>query len=161
MDIIQDNIELLLLILLLFSLIMLVAVIILIIQQSKMRRKYAQMMKGKQIVDFESTVINIQNELKQLKTVEQEQDKQMEDVKEKLKYMKANLGILRYNAFAQQGNDLSFSLAILDDQMSGVVLTGLHNREDSYIYAKSIEKGQSKYALSPEEKAVIDQALEK
>lgn len=161
MGIIVDNIEITLLALFSMSLVLLICVMILVTQQIKMRRKYTEMMKGEHITDFESVVIHIQDELKQLKTNEQEQDKRIEALKENMKHMKANLGMLRYNAFDQRGNDLSFSLAILDEQMNGVVLTGLHNREESYIYAKPIEKGQSKYALSPEEKTVIDQAVGK
>ena len=47
---------------------------------------------------------------------------------------------------------MSFSLAILSEQEEGIVLTGLHNRESSYVYAKPLKDGQSKYPLSPEEK---------
>ena len=43
-------------------------------------------------------------------------------------------------------------LAILSEQEEGIVLTGLHNRESSYVYAKPLKDGQSKYPLSPEEK---------
>lgn len=161
MGIIVDNIEIALLTIFLISLILLICVIVLVAQQMKMRRKYAEMMKGKDVSDFESVVIRIQEELKQLKTNEQEQEKRIDAIREQMKYMKANVGMIRYNAFDQRGNDLSFSLAILDEQMNGVVLTGLHNREESYIYAKPLEKGQSKYALSPEEKSVIDQAVRK
>lgn len=74
--------------------------------------------------------------------------------------MKSKVAMKRYNAFGERGNDLSFSLAILDDNHSGIVLSSLHNRENSYIYAKPLEKGESPYPLSPEEKEVIALALQ-
>ncbi|MNC64127.1 hypothetical protein D3C75_1143020 [compost metagenome] len=74
-----------------------------------------------------------------------------------MRTMKSNVSIKRYNAFSQQGSDLSFSMAILDDEQDGVVLTGIHSREESYLYAKPVDKGQSSYTLSPEEKEVIAQ----
>ena len=50
---------------------------------------------------------------------------------------------------------MSFSLAILSEEEEGIVLTGLHNRESSYVYAKPLKDGQSKYPLSPEEKEAV------
>lgn len=73
--------------------------------------------------------------------------------------MKSKVAMKRYNAFGERGNDLSFSLAILDDNHSGIVLSSLHNRENSYIYLP-LEKGESQYPLSPEEKEVIALALQ-
>jgi hypothetical protein len=71
--------------------------------------------------------------------------------------MKSRLGVQRYNAFSQEGgSDLSFSIVILDEEQDGVVLTGIHGREQTFIYAKPVEKGQSSYSLSPEEKVLID-----
>jgi hypothetical protein len=74
-----------------------------------------------------------------------------------LKKMKSKVGIHRYNAFSDTGSDLSFSVAILDEYQDGVLLTGIHNREQTYIYAKPIQRGQSQYTLSPEEKEAIIQ----
>ncbi|MNC83530.1 hypothetical protein D3C75_1375330 [compost metagenome] len=49
-------------------------------------------------------------------------------------------------------------MAILNDYRDGVVLTGIHSREQTFMYAKPLTKGESTYALSPEEKKVIELA---
>ena len=65
------------------------------------------------------------------------------------------MGIVRFSAFENQGSDLSFSLALIDDRENGVVLTSLFGRDDSRIYAKPVENGDSVYTLSDEEKKAI------
>ena len=69
------------------------------------------------------------------------------------------IGIVRYNAFKDVGSDLSFSIALLDDYNTGVVLSGIYARDNSNIYAKPIEKGISKNILSEEEKEAINKAI--
>ena len=69
------------------------------------------------------------------------------------------VGIIRYNAFKDVGSDLSFALALLDDQNNGVVLNGIYAREMSNIYAKPIENGKSNYVLSEEESQAIQKAI--
>ena len=69
------------------------------------------------------------------------------------------IGLVRYNAFKDTGSDLSFTLAILNEENTGVVLNGIYGRDMSNIYAKSVEKGQSKNILSEEEKEAISKAI--
>jgi len=65
----------------------------------------------------------------------------------------------RFRAFEDVGSDLSFALALLNQDGNGVVLSSIHNREEARIYAKPVIKGQSEYSLSDEEKKVISKAL--
>jgi len=68
------------------------------------------------------------------------------------------VGVLRYNAFENMGSDLSFSIALLDKNDDGVVVSGIYSRDSSSTYAKPIVKGKSKYSLSSEEIQSIDLA---
>ena len=69
------------------------------------------------------------------------------------------IGIVRYSAFKDTGSDLSFAVALLDENNDGVVFNGIYSREMSNIYAKPVEKGNSKYPLSNEELQAIDRAI--
>ena len=80
-------------------------------------------------------------------------------IDENIKRCTQKIGIVRYNAFKDVGSDLNFTLAILDDYNNGVVLNGIYARDSSNIYAKPIEKGQSKYILSEEEKEAVNKAI--
>jgi hypothetical protein len=85
---------------------------------------------------------------------------QIKTMRELMQAMKSRLGVIRYNAFSEQGSDLSFSIALLDERQDGVVLTGLHSRDISYLYAKPINGGKSSYALSNEEKEAINRSMQ-
>lgn len=70
------------------------------------------------------------------------------------------VGLFRYNPFDDLGSDQSFSLSILDSSNSGVVLTSLHHRNFTRIYAKPIKNGQGdNITLSNEEKSAIVKAI--
>ncbi|MBI2009566.1 MAG: DUF4446 family protein [Candidatus Chisholmbacteria bacterium] len=69
------------------------------------------------------------------------------------------IGFIRYNPFSDTGGDQSFCLALLDGQDNGVVISSLHSRDQTRIYAKKISRGKSPgYTLSKEERAVITRA---
>ena len=71
------------------------------------------------------------------------------------------VAILRYNAFSDVGSDLSFSIALLDNDDNGVVITNLYGRESSTTYAKPVDKGHSTYILTGEEEESIALARKK
>lgn len=66
------------------------------------------------------------------------------------------IGLVRYNPFADNGGNLSFSMALLDGHNSGVVITSMHGRETNRIYAKPITKGESEFTLTKEEQQAIN-----
>lgn len=69
---------------------------------------------------------------------------------------KCKINITRFNPFENVGGDQSFILTILDQANSGVILTSLHNRDLTRIYAKPIKNGQTENnTLSKEEKLAI------
>ena len=69
------------------------------------------------------------------------------------------VGVIRFNPFADTGGDQSFAVALLDAQGNGVVLSSLHGRADTRIFAKPVQAGRSKHALSDEEQDAIRKAL--
>ena len=68
--------------------------------------------------------------------------------------------IVRFNPFGDIGGDQSFSLALLDENNDGVVLTSHYGREENRVYGKSIIKGKSEHVLSKEEEDAITKAIE-
>ncbi|MCJ7619845.1 MAG: DUF4446 family protein [Anaerolineae bacterium] len=78
----------------------------------------------------------------------------------KLRRSLQRLGLVRFNAFEGLGGEQSFAVALLDDEGGGVVLSSLHGRGESRLYAKPVEKWDSTYALSVEEKEAIGRAHE-
>lgn len=69
-------------------------------------------------------------------------------------------GLVRYNPFSNVGGDQSFSLALLDGNNNGIIITSLYGREGTRVYGKPIENGTSKkYSLSDEEKEAVEKAI--
>ncbi len=66
--------------------------------------------------------------------------------------------LVRYDAFDDVGGEQSFSLALLDSQGSGLVLTSVYSRNDVRVYAKSIRDGRASHALSQEEERLLRDA---
>jgi hypothetical protein len=69
-----------------------------------------------------------------------------------------HLGLVRYDAFADVGGRLSWSLALLDDGGDGVVLTAIHGRSEARSYAKSIAGWSCEQPMSPEEQDAVASA---
>ncbi|MBI2624891.1 MAG: DUF4446 family protein [Candidatus Nealsonbacteria bacterium] len=68
-------------------------------------------------------------------------------------------GVVRYNPFREIGGDQSFSIAFLDKDNNGVVVTSLFSKEGNRVYAKPLKNGKSKYSLSKEEEKAIETAV--
>jgi Protein of unknown function (DUF4446) len=68
------------------------------------------------------------------------------------------VGLVRFNPFEDTGGNQSFALALLDAEGNGWVLSSLHARNGTRMYAKAIRGGRSEGALSDEENAAIKQA---
>jgi uncharacterized protein YlxW (UPF0749 family) len=69
-----------------------------------------------------------------------------------------HLAVVRYDAFGDMGGHLSWSMALLDDQGDGVVITSIHGRSDARTYAKPVTGWSSDQQLSPEEEDAITHA---
>ena len=140
--------------------VLLISYVVLIIKTSNLNKRYKQFMKklgnGKNIEeDLENymyRVEKVERQNSELHLICKEMGNQLSGCVQKI-------GIVRYNAFKDTGSDLSFALALLDDDNTGVVMNGIYSREMSNIYAKPVEKGKSPYTISEEEKLAIDKAI--
>jgi hypothetical protein len=66
--------------------------------------------------------------------------------------------VIRYDAYEELGGRQSSSIALLDSQQSGVVISSINQREHGRVYVKQIHRGESEFELLPEEKQAIDVA---
>ncbi|CAN7168064.1 DUF4446 family protein [Paenibacillus sp. LjRoot56] len=153
------NAEYVMLVCFAFILVLLVMVIIISIRLSSLRKRYTRMINGTSAENMEQLLIDMQNALNEQKAESVKASTQISNIHQSIKKMTSNIKVRRYNAFNEGGSDLSFSLAMLNEEQDGVIITGIHSREQMYVYAKPIAKGQSSYTLSPEEKETLTQTL--
>lgn len=67
--------------------------------------------------------------------------------------------LLRFSAFEDAGGDQSFTVALLDENSDGMVLSGLYGRAGGRVYAKPVARGASSYTLTAEEARAIEEAV--
>lgn len=143
------------------NLVLLIAFLVVATKMSKLSKKYKEFMQklgnGKNLEeDLENYMYRVERVEKQngeINSIIKAMDSDLEKCIQKI-------GIVRYNAFKDVGSDLSFTLALLDENDNGIVLNGIYSREMSNIYAKPVEKGKSTYTLSEEEQEAIRKAVE-
>ena len=94
--------------------------------------------------------------LKKLKKDLREVSKELKILKEDKKFSIQKVGLVRFNPFKEIGGNQSFSVALLDDNYDGIVITSFYGREGNRVFAKPIKNGKSKYLLSSEEKRAVE-----
>ena len=70
----------------------------------------------------------------------------------------ARQGLVRFSPFEDTGGNQSFALALLDESDDGLIISSLHSRTGTRIYAKAVSNGKADATTSPEETQAIDQA---
>lgn len=136
-----------------------ILVIILFKSLNKVERKYRKFMRGTNGKNIEELILK---EIENIEKANENSQKALEECERlttKIKSCAQKIAIMRYKAFENVGSDLSFSIAILDGNNDGVLITGIYGREESITYAKPVDKGISRYDLSEEEKQVLNEAI--
>ena len=96
--------------------------------------------------------------LKNLEERLKKTDKKLQILEKNSKFFLQKVGIVRFNPFPEVGSNQSFSIALLDNNNNGVVITSLYSREENRVYGKPIKNGISEYSLSKEEIKAIKRA---
>lgn len=158
----MENINLLLQNYLLIIILVLLAFLIILFMLYKGQKKELEALKEKydfftqgDNTNWDELLTKTLTEVRAAKIDMQTLEANQEAMREQMKNCVQKVKLMRYNAFADTGSDLSYSLALLDENNNGVVLSSIYGREDNRTYAKPIENGKSTYNLSDEEKQVL------
>ena len=158
----MENINLVLQNYLLLVIIVLLALVIILYVMYKGQKKELQALKEKydfftqgDNVNWDELLTKTLTEVRAAKAEMQALEENQQAMREQMKSCVQKVKLMRYNAFADTGSDLSYSLSLLDENNNGVVLSSIYGREDNRTYAKPIENGKSTYNLSEEEKKVL------
>ena len=79
---------------------------------------------------------------------------------QQLKKCYKHSAVVHYNAFGDISGNLSFSMAVLDDNLDGFIMTSLYGHDSSSIYLRDVCKGKCTVTISEEEKYVLEHAAE-
>lgn len=125
---------------------------------SSLKSKYKRLTKGSSGKNMEHIIVEHINKLEDVQQMLGDTNNRIEMLDNKIKACVQKVGFIRYNAFKDTGSDLSYSIALLNENDDGVIITGIHGRAESVSYAKSVSKGKSKYSLSVEELQALERA---
>lgn len=138
-----------------------IMIIVLFKAVGRVENRYRKLMKGTNNKNLEEMLLERLDSIEDAKEISKKVLNECEKLEIKMKECIQKVAIMRYKAFENVGSDLSFSIAMLDDNNDGVILTGIYGRQESTTYAKPIDKGISRYDLSEEELYVLNEASNK
>ncbi|MBS4534530.1 DUF4446 family protein [Clostridium sp. D2Q-14] len=144
--------------LILFSLFLFLLFLVQEYRVSYIKKKYNKIFEGSEEKSIEKMLFKHLDEVNNVKKQVEYMENYTSKIEQKLKNTIQKIGMIRYNAFDDMGSDLSFSLALLDDNDTGIVISSLYSRNESITYGKPVINGESDYKLSIEEIQAIDRA---
>ena len=116
-----------------------------------LQEKYDYFTKGKENVDIGELLTETLGEVRAGRTEMEKLSTRCADLRVQVQNCVQKVGVVRFNAFDDTGSDLSYSVALLDENNDGVVLSSIFGRDENRCYAKPIKNGKSEYPLSKEE----------
>lgn len=141
-------------------LIMLSFVINLQMELSSMKRRYRKMMTGVDGANLERMLLEHIDEVSEVVDEQKNIRKKIQDINDLLAKAITKISVVRFNAFDDTGSELSYCVALLDDNNNGVIISAIYGRDLTRSYAKSIENGEPIYnKLTQEEEQALHEAI--
>ena len=140
---------------------LLILVIALFSSVNKLQKRFRRMMRGTNGKNLEELINSRLDKIEDAIEKSEEAIRGNDELNTKIMDCVQKVSIIRYKAFEDVGSDLSFSIAILDGNNDGVIITGIYGRQESTTYAKPVDKGISRYDLSEEEITVLNESINK
>lgn len=126
---------------------------------SSLMKKYDYFMKGENGASLERKLAVEVKELRDAAGTIETLFAEQEALKAVQERTFQKIGFVKYNAFENIGNDLSFALTLLDGHNNGLCISSLYGRNESRIFSKPIINGKSAVSLSQEELESLHSAL--
>lgn len=133
----------------------LVGVVLLLARQQRLLGQYQHLMTGTSGGNLETMLRDHVAQARQAGDQAQVAEQTVRHLEKASRFNLQHLGLLRFNPFRDTGGDQSFALAIADDHGQGVVVSSLHARDVTRVYAKPLIAWESTYSLADEEKQAI------
>jgi len=130
-----------------------------LIYATLLERRLAKLTVGRSGTLEESLVI-LTRDMREMQQFKSEVERYLKLVEQRLRGSISGIGVVRFNPFSNggQGGNQSYATALMDEEGNGVVFSTLYARNHVGVYAKPLERGESTYQLSDEEKGAIVEA---
>jgi hypothetical protein len=135
--------------------------IILIIMMIRFNNRLQLFTRGENGTSLESTMNTLLSNHEIAKNNHRELSNFVANIHERVIGSHRGFALSKYNAYDNVGGNQSFSLAILDENGNGMVLSSLYSRERSNIFAKPIINFTSEIEMTGEEKSTLNKAIKR
>ncbi len=159
LDLLDQNVIYIVFGLLAVLIVLVVLVMMLLVKYSELRERYENFMEDRDGKSLEEIMGAIIEDNRKVKAQCKHNIEAIADMKRNLKATYKKIGLMKYDTFRGMSGKLSFSLALLDGEDSGFVLSCMHTQDGCYSYLKEIIHGESHAILSNEEKDALNMAL--
>ena len=132
-------------------LIVLILLIVQIVKVNRLRKRLDRFVLGKDGASLEEDILKLFKDNELLKEGAEKDRQDIDTIFKRLQTVYQKMGLVRYDAFNQMGGQLSYSLALLDENDNGFIINSVHSTEGCYSYSKEIRNGDNSISLSQEE----------
>jgi hypothetical protein len=146
-------------ILVVLILVLIVLLAVQISKTSKLKKRLDKFVLGKDGASLEQDIAGLYEDNKFLKNSADKNKKDIRTLYKRMENAYQKMGIVKYDAFNQMGGQLSFSLALLDENNNGFIINSVHSTEGCYSYTKEIKNGESSISLGKEEEEALATAI--
>lgn len=146
---------------LVLALLTLVGVVLLLARQQRLLGQYQHLMTGTSGGNIEAVLADHIGQVRVAAARVEDVDRLARRLERESQYSLQHSGIVRFNPFQRTGGDQSFALALADGHGNGVVLSSLHARDVTRVYAKPLVSWDSGHSLTDEERQAITLARSK
>ena len=133
---------------------------VMVMKYNQLKERYRDFMRGSNGKSLEERILS---RFKQIDTL----NDRIDDTIDRVKILEdardtsfKKIAIHRYDAFAEMGGKLSYSLCLLNDDNDGFIMTSMHNRDGCYTYVKEIMNAKSISPLTKEDEEALKIALQ-
>lgn len=139
--------------------ILLILLIVQIQKVSKLKKRMDKFLSGKNAKSLEREITTLFEDNQSLKEIAEENRKDIRTLFKNMESAYQKMGLVKYDAFNQMGGQLSFCLALLDENNNGFIINSVHSTEGCYSYTKEIKAGESSISLGNEETEALEIAM--
>ena len=125
----------------------------------RLERKYKMFMKGGDAQSLEKTFVRKFAQIDRLYEAKEDHEQSINSIIKNFRLIFSKYGVEKYDAFDDVGGKLSFALALVDKENTGLILNAVHSRDNCFLYLKEIVKGESYVMLSQEEVEALRKAV--
>lgn len=126
---------------------------------SVLKRRISKFMSGRDAESLEDQIVELFEDNQYMKAAFDKNKNDIIDLNKRMRHCFQKVGIVKYDALNQMGGQLSYALALLDEEDNGYIINSVHGNEGCYSYTKVIKNGRSDIELGTEERKALENAV--